>query len=394
MLTSFYCFASDLEDRGTDVALDEMQAAGATGVTLASAYHAARDLFPRARGRRVRFLRGGEVHFRPDPALWAGAVLTPLGGEAETLGDLVAAAGRRDMHVDGWTVFLHVDRELDLPAGLAEETCFGDPLPTQLCPASPDVRTYAVTLAREVARRGVRAVVAESLHHHGFGHGYHHERAFVRLGPLARAVLDLCFCRHCADDDERAVARAIVAEAFAADSDTGPECTWATVDAVLPGFRARREAQVALLVGEVAAACRAEGAELVFLDPSGAAKGYATGRPEGGAAPEIAWTMGVDVAGCAQAAGALGVIAYAADPARVALDLDAYRALAGPDVALEAVLRPSAPDCEDAGNLAAKLAVCAERGVRAAGLYHYGLVPVAAMERAAAALGGVAGGGR
>ena len=46
------------------------------------------------------------------------------------------------MHVDAWTVFLHVDRAHDLPAGLAEETCFGDPLPTQLCPANPDVRRY------------------------------------------------------------------------------------------------------------------------------------------------------------------------------------------------------------------------------------------------------------
>ena len=115
----------------------------------------------------------------------------------------------------------------------------------------------------------------------------------------------------------------------------------------------------------MAAACREEGAELVFLDASGAAKGYATGRPEGGPAPEIAWQMGVDVAAVARAAGGIGAIAYAADPARVALDLDAYRAAAGPDVALEAVLRPARPDCTDAANLAEKLAVCRQRGVRA-----------------------------
>ena len=190
MLTSFYCFASDIADAGSAALLDDLQdRAGVDGVTLAAAYHAARDVFPHARGRRIRFLRG-EVHFRLDPALWEGAALIPAGGEHEVLGDLVAAAGARGMHVDAWTVFLHVDREHDLPAGLAEETCFGDPLPTQLCPANPDVRRYAVTLAREVARRGVRAVIAESLHHHPLEHGYHHERYFVALPPLARAVSD------------------------------------------------------------------------------------------------------------------------------------------------------------------------------------------------------------
>jgi hypothetical protein len=293
------------------------------------------------------------------------------------------------MHVDGWTVFLHVDREDDLPLGMAEETCFGDPLPTQLCPANPDVRRYAVTLAREVARRGVRAVIAESLHHHPLEHGYHHERYFVALPPLARAVLELCFCRHCCDDEAlRARAAAIVQQAFDADDPAGPEPDRASLDELLDGHLARREARVATLVGEVAAACLEEGAALVFLDPSGAAKGYATGRPGGGAAPEIAWQRGVNLAAVGRAAGAIGAIAYAADPERVALDLDAYRAAAGTEVALEVVLRPARPDCTDVANLAAKLAACSERGVRATGFYHYGLAPMTAIDRVGRALAG------
>ncbi len=388
MLTSFYCFASDIADTGSAAVLDDLQErAGVDGVTLAAAYHAARDVFPHARGRRIRFLRGGEVHFRPDPALWRDADLRPLGGEEEVLGDLVTAAGARGMHVDAWTVFLHVDREHDLPAGLAEETCFGDPLPTQLCPANPGVRAYALTLAREVARRGVRAVIAESLHHHPLEHDYHHERYFVALPPLARAVLGLCFCRHCCDDEAlRQTAAAIVEDAFAADDPDGPEPGRTTLDRLLDGHLARREARVAALVAEVAAACREEGAELVFLDASGALKGYATGRPEGGPATEIAWQTGVDLAAVGRAAGGIGAIAYAADPARVAVDLDAYRAAAGPDVALEAVLRPARPDCTDAANLAEKLAACRERGVRSAGFYHYGLAPLSAIDRVGAAL--------
>jgi hypothetical protein len=88
----------------------------------------------------------------------------------------------------------------------------------------------------------------------------------------------------------------------------------------------------------------------------------------------------------ARAAGAIGAIAYAADPARVASDLDAYRSACG-DAALEVVMRPSRPDCTDAANLRAKLDACREREVRAAGFYHYGLVARPALERVREALG-------
>jgi len=396
MRTSLYAFASDLADAGAASVLDDVQAAGVDGVTLAAAYHAARDLFPHARGRRVRFLRGGDAAFVPDPALWGDAQLVPHAAQGDVLGDLVRDAGARGMHVDGWTVFLHVDRELDLPDGLAEETAFGDPLPTQLCPANPEVRRYAVTLAREVARRGVRAVVAESLHHHGLQHGYHHERAFVALPPSAWFLFGICFCRFCRaaapdGDAVRDAAAAALDEALAADDPGRDELPLdravaaALLDGALGRYLAARESTVTSLVAEVAEACRQEGSELVFLDSSGAALGYATGRPQGPPAPETAWSFGVDLPAVARAASAVGAIAYAADPDRVATDLDAYAAAAGP-AALEVVMRPTRPDCEDAANLRAKLDACRARDVRTAGLYHYGLVSRRALARVGEAL--------
>ncbi|MFD0529026.1 hypothetical protein ACFQ1I_22230 [Kitasatospora arboriphila] len=41
------------------------------------------------------------------------------------------------------------------------------------------------------------AIRAESLHFHGLRHGYHHERYFEDLGPVAEALLGICFCPHC-----------------------------------------------------------------------------------------------------------------------------------------------------------------------------------------------------
>ena len=107
-----------------------------------------------------------------------------------------------------------------------------------------------------------------------------------------------------------------------------------------------------------------------LLDASGAVKGYASGRPEGDAAPSIAWRLGVDVAACARAGAAIGAIAYAADPARVALDLAAYRALA-PGAPLVAALRPVAARLRSAENLAAKL-----RAARAGGRRPGRLLPL------------------
>ena len=109
MRTSLYAFASDVADAGAASLLEDVQArAGVDGVTLATVYHTARDLFPHASGRRIRFLRGGEAAFPEDAALWQGQRLRPRFAETDVLGDLVREAAARDMHVDGWTVFLHV----------------------------------------------------------------------------------------------------------------------------------------------------------------------------------------------------------------------------------------------------------------------------------------------
>jgi hypothetical protein len=142
---------------------------------------------------------------------------------------------------------------------------------------------------------------------------------------------------------------------------------------------------VAALAGELAAATGERGARLELLDGSGAAKGYASGRPEGDAAPSIAWRLGIDVAACARAGAAIGAIAYAADPARVALDLAAYGRLSE-GVALVAALRPVPPDCDSAENLAAKLRAASAAGVDRVDFYHYGLAPLYALDRIREAL--------
>jgi hypothetical protein len=383
--TSIFAFATDIKDEGVDVVLDNVQhRGGLDGITVAAAYHEARDIFPHNPARKVRFLESGAVFFRPDPVHWRDVRLQPPVSEAaDALQELIAAAECRGVQVHAWTVFLHNGALAEAFPDCAPQNAFGDPYVTELCPANPDVRTYARALAADVARLGVETIVAESLHYHPLEHGYAHERYFVPLGPRARYLLGLCFCRHCLRAGARAgVDAEALREAVRDELEllfAGAEEQPLEVEDDLAGYVRAREEIVTALAAEVADAARTEGVGLAFMDLSGAVKGYANGRPTGEAAPAMAWQLGVDVKAVAGVCGSLEAIGYAYDPQRLRLDLEAYRALAG-DAALNVVLRPTAPDCDSPDNLRTKLDLARELGLARVDFYHYGLMRLDALD--------------
>ncbi len=76
METSLFAFATDLHDEGLDTVLGNLQdRAGVDGLTLAVAYHDARDIFPHNPVHKVRYLEGGAVFFRPEEARYEGLQL-------------------------------------------------------------------------------------------------------------------------------------------------------------------------------------------------------------------------------------------------------------------------------------------------------------------------------
>jgi len=394
-----FAFASDLRHEGAETVLDNVaNRAGLGGVTLAAAYHHGRDIFPHNPVRKVHFLEGGTVFFQPDAARYRGLKLQPrvsrLAEESDVLADLCRRASARSMRVRAWTVFLH-----NYTLGEAHPDCaccnaFGDLHLTDLCPANPNVRAYVRALSGDIAAHGVSTVVAESLHYHGLEHGFHHERYFIELGPLGRYLLGLCFCEHCMAAARRAgvqteelrdSVRAELERRFARDPDPEPpelvrELVGAFAGGELAAYLGARTATVTSLVGEAAEAAGAESAGFAFIDLSGAVKGYATGRPEGDASLTVGWQFGIDVPGISAGCGQVEAIGYAADPERLRFDLTAYRSAIGPEGKLSAILRPMAPDCDSAGNLAAKLAVAREAGVAEAGLYHYGFMRLESLD--------------
>src|SRR5262249_3457679 len=93
----------------------------------------------------------------------------------------------------------------------------------------------------------------------------------------------------------------------------------------LLAYLGARAQTVTALAPQAAEAAAAAGKRFVFMAPSGAVKGYWTGKPEGAPAAAIGWRLGIDLPALAAVCPEVQVLAYAADVGRVRVDLEAYR---------------------------------------------------------------------
>lgn len=201
--TSWFCFLDDLSDAGVGATLDRIAArSGVSDVTVAAAYHSARDVFPHRRNGRVKFLPPGVVYFRPDESRY-GRVRPRAhrpAGQQDTFALVCREAADRGTRVSAWVVALHNDRLGFEDPALSVQNAFGDLLRTDLCPGNPDVRHYVVALLGDLARYPLAAIRVESLHFPTLLHGYHHERYLEPLDEATKFLLGLCFCEHCRAD--------------------------------------------------------------------------------------------------------------------------------------------------------------------------------------------------
>jgi hypothetical protein len=199
-------------------------------------------------------------------------------------------------------------------------------------------------------------------------------------------LLGLCFCVHCLDaarrtgvDSERVhrsvrdeLQRRFVSGSGGENSEELSRDRLAAFGGEqLLGYLDARIETVNSLAAEVSTAV-GEGTSVAFLDLSGAEKGFATGDPTGNAATTVGWRTGVDASALAKVCDTVEATGYAADPSRLGFDLDAYRDLVADDSRLGLMLRPMPPDCRSADNLAAKVVLARERGLKRIDFYHYG----------------------
>ncbi|MFD0278019.1 hypothetical protein ACFVHB_29500 [Kitasatospora sp. NPDC127111] len=388
MQSSVLAFATDLLDEGADTFFGNLtDRAGVGGVSLASVYHAARDVFPHNPRRVVRHLEPGAAYFRPDPARWAGRRLRPTPstaiGDRDPFAEAATEARRRGLRLHAWTVFCHNDRLGFEHPDCAPANAFGDRHLTELCPAAPEVREYAVTLVGELARYGVDTVRAESLHFHGLRHGYHHERYFEELGPVAEALLGICFCAHCRAAATRAgvpadeVAAAVRTELRRRLADDAAAAEPGALDELAGGALAAyvdaSAATVTALAAEVTAEAHRHGMRLNFMDGGGPGKG---------------WLAGIDLPALTGAAHRIETLGYARTPEAVREKVAAFALHGVRPQDLAVILRPMASDCDGPANLAAKVTALRDLGVPEVGFYHYGLMRLSSLDRIGAALAG------
>ncbi|MEV0534641.1 hypothetical protein [Kitasatospora sp. NPDC050463] len=388
MESSVLAFATDLLDEGADTFFGNLaDRAGVGGVTLASVYHEARDVFPHNPHRVIRYLEPGAAYFRPDPARWAGRRLRPTPstaiGDRDPFAEAAAEARRRGLKLHAWTVFCHNDRLGFEHPDCAPANAFGDRHLTELCPAAPKVREYALTLVADLARYGVDAIRAESLHFHGLRHGYHHERYFEELGPVAEALLGICFCTHCRATAVRAgvpadeVAAAVRTELRRRLADDTAAAEPAALDELADGAVAAyvdaSAATVTSLATEVAEEARRHGMRLSFMDGGGPGRG---------------WLSGIDLPALARAADQIETLGYARTPEAVREKVAAFALHGVRPQDMAVILRPMASDCDGPANLAAKIATLRELGVPEVEFYHYGLMRLSSLDRIGAALAG------
>jgi hypothetical protein len=398
MQTALMVFASDLVDEGFATVVDAARERGGfAGIELGAIYHHARDVHPHNPVRKVRFLDGGALFFRPDPRAFAGQRVQPhlaaMLDEVDPLRRLIEVAADRGVAARAWTITLHNFTLGERYPDVTAENAFGDRLLTDLCPANPDARAYARTATAELARTGVEAIVAESVCYMPFDHGFHHERTPYPLSETDRFFLSLCFCSHCranavrsgvAVDRLRAWIRGELDRAL--NGGTGAlddvplerAAVAAIADGEVGGLLAAREATVTSLVAEITAAVEAaRPARFVFMDSMGADE---LADQTGPLLADRSWRFGIDVAEVARNCHGLSVMGYSRDDTRFAADLNRYREVLPEPAPLSLVMRALPPQCEGADDLRSKLTMAEKAGVDWVEVFVYGLMRLEALD--------------
>lgn len=392
MQSSLFAFPSDFagESSATVVgrARDE---AGVGGIVLAANYHTSRDIFPHNPRYKHHAIPGASLFLEAGEtlrtAIGATCPVDPLAGGPSSFERIVEDLRSAGLDAHAWVNYCHVDN-FAAPAPSLCRNAFGDLDYSTVCPSSPETIEYARALTRDASRAAPSSIIAEALHFGAAVHGYHHERWFIEVSEMAKFLLGLCFCPHCADgmaargaDVSRCRARTrdlVDAELDGKDQAAqGPLTDERVVERLGEEYAAvfeHRGRAVSELVEAVAAEARDAGCSLAVVEPSGSAKGYATGRPEGLPGPLPSWRFGTTVEGLARSADKVAVLAYARGAARVRAEVSTYAALAGGGERLVVVLRPAEPDCSGPEGLAQKVRSCREAGVAGVGFYHYGFM--------------------
>ncbi|BCJ35204.1 hypothetical protein Athai_27070 [Actinocatenispora thailandica] len=190
---------------GDPAFVSRVRALGVTEVALAASYHATRAATPLHPDHLVVEAREAALYRPVRQHAWSGRRLVPLAADWVPGDDPFGAATVRlraaGISVTAWVVLAHATHLGTAHPDVAVRNCRGDSYPYALCPANPEVRQYAATLAAEAVRGvPVDGVSLEACGQLGIDHNGRHEKTTGVFPPAARRALSVCCCGYCTAD--------------------------------------------------------------------------------------------------------------------------------------------------------------------------------------------------
>lgn len=381
---SLFIYPWDFLHEEVSSVIDHVASLGVTRLEIATAYHSAELISPRRTHDVVTTAEANSCHLPLAPSSFSD-VATPPSAIANEHPDLyervVESAQQSGVAVSAWAIAFHNTTLATSRPDLAIENCFGDHFTHGLCPANPAARRYALELLAGVASRGLfDRILVESLSYLLYSHGHPHELWGVRMDPVTRYLLSLCFCRHCVVSGEdrgidvtrlRATVRNQLTRswnmAFPAGRDEDDGAELASLHQVWPELAAYTAMRMDIVTSLTSEAARAVAAQGTKLDVSAAV----WGRPA-----FTNWIEGVDIAKTMQVADGFVLESYFPTAAEVAREIDHTQAIASltadasAELAVALTLWPNhSPTLND---FLSKVSTVRDAGASRLSLYNYG----------------------
>mgnify|MGYP005810939859 CR=1 FL=1 len=374
---AIWAYPWDMYDTGVREAACEIARLGIDTVSVATAYHSGRFLEPRNPVKKVYFPEADTVYFDLQESYGTLAPkISTLASQSPLLRPIVEECQRNNMQVAAWTVSLHNTRlGMEFPQ-CTTQNAFGNHNYYNLCPADPMVRSYVVTLARDISRiAGITSIELESLNFMGFDHEFHHEKDGVGLTKLQKFLLSVCFCEDCMAlaqkegidaQEARSQVRELLDEAFSRTiPDSGPERLFEEENREffrrwpsLYQYLDARKQPVSTLVSAIRGVV-GPSTQVYFLDLFG---------------PEDGWMYGIDYEQIGTECDGIVLCAYDSNAEQVARKVSRAKPMVQKSN-LCVGLRLFYPETPSAEELRNRVQAALSSGADGISFYNYGLIP-------------------
>jgi len=341
--------------------ITDLKEAGLSGINLALNYHASRDFLLR-QGPQLEYLSDGFHYYKVDKSNYENGALIPAEFDQlpsnQLLENVLAEAKKQDFEVNAWAVYLHNSALGMTYPNSTVTNVFGNKFLSELCPINKAVQGYAIGLTKDLASRGVKSIMAESLHFHGARHGEHHERFFMELSPVTEFLFSLCFCADCKSNfsgDAEALSIKIKEKLQIVFDDKDPwlgkalskEFLAEILGLEILNYLSARESAVSKLYEKVVATAHAAGVKFKYEDQSSLLDTNSADTLN------RSWEIGIDNQSISKIVDTYEPLTYRATPAAVSALINSYqKEISSP---ISAILRPTYPDCTEEQNLIKKV---------------------------------------